>query len=88
MKQLISEMAGLISRRESFAMATIITRNGSAPRSSGAKMLVRQNGTIAGTVGGGILEAQVVQLAMEVQRDHHSVVQGFQFTGKDANGCI
>jgi xanthine dehydrogenase accessory factor len=84
MKQLFSEIAGLISRQESFVLATVITRNGSAPRSSGAKMLVRQDGTTAGTVGGGILEAQVEQLAMEVQRDHRAVVQSFQFTGKDA----
>ena len=37
MKQLIQEMADLCGRSESFALATVVTRNGSAPRSAGAK---------------------------------------------------
>jgi xanthine dehydrogenase accessory factor len=84
MKQLIQEMAGLFAKGEPFVLATVITRNGSAPRSSGAKMLIRQDGTTTGTVGGGILESQVEQLAREVQRDHHAIVRCFRFTGEDA----
>jgi xanthine dehydrogenase accessory factor len=84
MKQLIDEMADLATRGENFALATVITRNGSAPRSAGAKMLVRKDGSSAGTVGGGILEAQVEQLARQMLDQHAAVVQGFQFSGKDA----
>ncbi len=84
MKQLIREICRLISIQESFVLATVITRSGSAPRSSGARMLVRQDGATDGTVGGGILEAQVTELARQVQHDHNAVVRSFQFTGKDA----
>jgi len=84
MKQLIHEMSTLFARGESFVLATVITRNGSAPRSAGAKMLVRADGSTAGTVGGGLLEAQVEQLARQVLETHAAVVQGFQFSGKDA----
>ena len=84
MKQLIHEMSTLFSRGESFVLATVITRDGSAPRSAGAKMLVRPDGSIAGTVGGGLLEAQVEELARQVGQTHTAVVQGFQFSGKDA----
>ncbi len=66
MKQLIQEMADLCGRGESFALATVVTRNGSAPRSAGAKMLVRADGSTAGTVGGGLLEADVTRLALQV----------------------
>jgi len=84
MKQLIHEMSTLFARGESFVLATVITRDGSAPRSAGAKMLVREDGSTAGTVGGGLLEAQVEQLARQVWQTHAAVVQGFQFSGKDA----
>ncbi len=84
MKQLIREMAALYARGQSFALATVVTRNGSAPRSAGAKMLVRADGSTAGTVGGGALEAQVEQLARQVLQTHQAVVQGYAFSGQDA----
>jgi len=84
MNQIIYEMADLCTRGESFVLATVITRNGSAPRSAGAKMLVKSDGSTTGTVGGGILEAQVERLAADVMNNHSAIVQGFQFSGKDA----
>jgi xanthine dehydrogenase accessory factor len=84
MNQIINEMADLCSRGESFVLATVITSNGSAPRSAGAKMLVKADGSTAGTVGGGILEAQVERLAAEVMNHHRTTVRGFQFSGLDA----
>jgi xanthine dehydrogenase accessory factor len=84
MKQLIREMTALFASGQSFALATVVTRNGSAPRSAGAKMLVRADGSTAGTVGGGMLEAQVEQLARQVLQTHQAVVQGFAFSGRDA----
>lgn len=84
MKQLVPEMAALCAQGKSFVLATVISRSGSAPRSAGAKMLVRADGSTLGTVGGGILEAQVQQLAGEVLREHRAVVRGFVFSGQDA----
>ena len=84
MKQLIQQMADLYGRGESFALATVVTRNGSAPRAAGAKMLVRADGSTAGTVGGGILEAEVTKLAGEVLRTRQAAVEGFKFSGEDA----
>jgi xanthine dehydrogenase accessory factor len=84
MNQIIKEMADLCDRDESFVLATVITRNGSAPRSAGAKMLVKADGSTSGTVGGGILEAQVERLAAEVMHHHRTTIRGFQFSGQDA----
>ena len=78
-------MVALTAQDEPFALATVITRKGSAPRSAGARMLVRADGTTAGTVGGGILEAQVEHLAGEVLKTRTAVVENFQFSGKDAS---
>src|SRR5271156_4441132 len=47
------------------AVATIVNVRGSIPSFKSAKMLVRDDGTIAGTIGGGCVEAEVWQAARE-----------------------
>ena len=44
-------------------MATIITRHGSAPQGLGTKMLIYRDGRCVGTIGGGCMEARVIQIA-------------------------
>jgi xanthine dehydrogenase accessory factor len=48
------------------ALVTIVSTTGSTPREEGAKMLVRPDGSIAGTIGGGSLESQVIDEAIKV----------------------
>jgi xanthine dehydrogenase accessory factor len=48
------------------AVATIVSAQGSIPSFKTAKMLVRDDGSIAGTIGGGCVEAEVWQAAREV----------------------
>jgi xanthine dehydrogenase accessory factor len=48
------------------ALATIVNVRGSIPSFQSAKMLVRDDGSIAGTIGGGCVEADVWQAAREV----------------------
>ena len=48
------------------AVATIVSVRGSIPSFKSAKMLVRDDGSIAGTIGGGCVEAEVWQAAREV----------------------
>src|SRR6201997_2801345 len=50
------------------ALATIVHTNGSIPSYESSRMLVREDGSIAGTVGGGCVEADVWAAAKEVIR--------------------
>lgn len=61
-------LADAAARGEPVALATVVAVNGSAPRSSGARMAVWPDGRIAGTVGGGQFEARVVAAAVEALR--------------------
>ena len=49
-------------------LATIISRAGSAPRTVGSKMLIKSDGSITGTIGGGAAEAQVMEHSKELLR--------------------
>lgn len=48
------------------ALASIINTVGSIPASAMAKMLVREDGSIVGTIGGGAAELEVIEVAREV----------------------
>ena len=50
-------------------LATIVSRRGSAPRAAGSKMLVRKDGSILETVGGGSAEAEVIEYAKHLLRE-------------------
>lgn len=52
------------------ALCTVIATKGSAPRKTGAKMLVYDNGSIDGSIGGGALEKKVIEQALEVLKNN------------------
>jgi xanthine dehydrogenase accessory factor len=64
-----SEICNLRRQRRRAALATIVNVHGSIPSVAAAKMLVRDDGSILGTVGGGCVEDDVRKGAMEVMKD-------------------
>lgn len=62
------DITRLLAEGRKGALATIINVRGSIPAFETAKMLVRDDGSIAGTIGGGCVEAEVWQTAKEVMQ--------------------
>ncbi len=60
------ELVELRRSGEKCAVATIVEVAGSIPSFQSAKMLIRQDGTMVGTIGGGCTEAEVWQAARDV----------------------
>lgn len=52
------------NRNAEAALATIVRIRGSSPRHNGARMFVRQDGQILGTIGGGTMEYRVIEDAI------------------------
>jgi xanthine dehydrogenase accessory factor len=82
---LFKSIAKLLAGGESVVLATILQRSGSAPRAVGSRMVVRADGSILGTIGGGILEARIQQLAAEVFETRKTLVRDFTLTAEDAS---
>lgn len=61
----ITELAKAIQESRPAAFVTVISADGSTPREAGAKMLVFEDSSIRGTVGGGSLEALSIRQALE-----------------------
>ena len=49
-------------------LATIISRKGSAPRGTGTKMLIFEDGETVDTIGGGCVESEIIQKALLMMR--------------------
>ena len=67
--EIYREIAGALERQEPVVLATVARTRGSTPRKTGAKMVVRQDGSFFGTIGGGCGEAEVWQEAMTAFED-------------------
>lgn len=63
---LLEEVVRLRREGRKCALATIVEVNGSIPSYESAKLLVREDGSMAGTIGGGCVEADVWAAAREV----------------------
>ena len=73
------------ARGERVAVATVAQTRGSTPQRRGAKMLFFENGEIAGTVGGGCIEAEVWAEARQALRSGVSALHHFELTADEAS---
>ena len=64
-----AEIARLRKEGRRAALATIIQVQGSIPSYESSKILIRDDGSIVGTVGGGCVEAEVWSVAQDVMRE-------------------
>ena len=63
---LFEEIVRMRRAGERGALATIVHTNGSIPSYESSRMLVREDGSLLGTIGGGCVEAEVWAAAKEV----------------------
>ncbi len=63
--ELYEEVVRLTRCGEAYALATVVANGGSSPRKSGAKMLIRKDGASCGSVGGGRVEKETVDAALQ-----------------------
>jgi xanthine dehydrogenase accessory factor len=73
------------ARGERVVVATVAHTRGSTPQQRGAKMLFFENGEVAGTVGGGCIEAEVWAEAREAMRSGKSALHHFSLTAEEAS---
>ena len=70
MKEVIQEAVKLLEDGQPCVLATVVRTKGSTPQKSGAMLLVRQDGSGVGTLGGGCVEGDIWFAAREILRNH------------------
>lgn len=66
MKDIFQKIHDVIKAGKKAALCIIVETKGSSPRKAGSKMIVFEDGTQEGTIGGGSLELRVVEDAKEI----------------------
>lgn len=66
--EFLDELLKLEEEGRDAVLCTIVRRRGSAPREVGTKMIVRTDGQMIGTIGGGCMEAAVRSRALHMLR--------------------
>ena len=84
MKKLIEQLCSSLSGGEDLVLITISSQSGSTPRLAGAKMIIHRDGRIAGTIGGGLVEAQAMKEARNCFTEGHSLRRIFDLSNSDA----
>ncbi|RPH87264.1 MAG: XdhC family protein, partial [Desulfobacteraceae bacterium] len=72
-----------LSQGRDIVLATIVGQKGSAPRTTGTRFLIRSDGRFSGTIGGGKLEAEVLQAAPEVFSRRKNRLLFFRLRGEE-----
>lgn len=78
MESVLTQLIQEIENGTSVVLVTIVSKDGSSPRGNGSQMLVGYLGRIVGTIGGGAVEYQSVQMALELLRERRSSLHYFQ----------
>ena len=64
-------------------LCTIIADSGSTPRGMGAQMLVGEKGLLCGTIGGGAVEGQSIELGKKLLQERRSTVHEYKLHHND-----
>jgi len=76
-------LTGILTEEESgVAVCTIVDKRGSVPRGIGTRMLVRADGSIDGTIGGGIGEHDIIARARQAISTQESLIVRISLAGE------
>ena len=84
MKKLIQQICTTLDSGQDLVLATVCSQSGSTPRVAGAKMIVFRDGRIAGTIGGGLVEAAAIREAADCFATGVSRCHAFDLSNGDA----
>lgn len=83
MQKLMQHLSIALGNGEDLVLATIVSQSGSTPRQGGTKMIVFRDGRIEGTIGGGLLEAEVIKDAQKCFDSSLSLRHVFDLSNED-----
>src|SRR5215207_23341 len=78
MREVLAELIQAMRAGKPVAWCRLVETRGSTPQKAGAAMLVREDGSQAGTLGGGCVEAEVKRRALGLLAENRSEVCKFQ----------
>lgn len=83
MRSMFKLMAERLAAEEALVLVTVVASSGATPRGAGARMLIGEEGRLAGTIGGGAVEYRSEKIAAEILETKQSGEHDFTLTKDD-----
>lgn len=80
MLEIYQELANIAARGERAVLATVTSSGGSVPRKAGTKMIIKEDGSLVGSIGGGNVEQAVQEKALDVLKSGEPETIHFDLT--------
>src|SRR2546421_12755965 len=80
-QQIYLKIAEFLREGRKFALAVVMKDSGSTPRKAGTKAIIDEDGSIWGTIGGGLLESEAIKMGVVAIKQLESHVFDFEFSG-------
>ena len=84
MSEILKKALERVDKGEAIALVAIVETESSTPREVGAKMIVGKDGLAAGTIGGGVTEAKVIEEAKQAIREGKGKLLTYHLTKEQA----
>jgi xanthine dehydrogenase accessory factor len=82
MKNIYESLMKGLKDKQTLSLSTIIETKGSSPQVPGASAIFSLDGLVAGTIGGGILEARAETVAIEALKAGESLLMPYSLSGE------
>ncbi len=77
MQQIYDKIAELVNEKKEFVIATVVNAESSTSGKVGFKIIIDSDGNTYGTIGGGLLEKDVIDLSKELFINHNSLLKTY-----------
>jgi xanthine dehydrogenase accessory factor len=78
--EILAELSRVLEAGQPCVLATLVDAHGSTPQKAAASLLLRADGSFAGTLGGGCIEAEAVEAARAIQHTSAGRLLDFELT--------
>ena len=82
MLEIYQELVNIAASGERAVLATVTSSRGSVPRKAGTKMIIKRDGTLIGSIGGGNVEQAVQEKALEVMKSREPQMMHLDLKGR------
>lgn len=86
MLDMYREVCNMKERKKTGVLITVVDKKGQGPAVVGRKMLMYEDGSTKGTIGGGNLEYLAIKKARELLKDRKNYMETYDFTGEKPAG--
>ncbi len=86
MSEMLERIAELKNQGKTFCIVTVVDSQGATPRKAGARGIIFPDGSLEGTVGGGNIELEATQIALQVMKSKQPRLQKFDLAALEVGG--